>query len=216
MNVKGPIRLERLEANIDEYIKASRGLCTSSHSLHEILPGSIGTIDKEQSMATIVSGEEEYAVDARYDNGGSSSVDDKLGKHTFSPIPLSAIINEDKAKFFHNRGIAPRRRLVRRRSSASLGPLLDEGESSDFCTGNEEFMNSIDVSGIIKSRTSGVKIYKAQLRSDGSTKYAVKVARCLTENDIDMLHDLKQEGYVASRLDHPNICKLLDMIVTPE
>jgi hypothetical protein len=165
-------------------------------------------------MATIVSGEERHA-NAHDDK----HYIDNLEVSISPPVPLGEIIRKDEAHLLDGDAISLRKRLVRRSSSISLDSQLerrDETKSPEFCIGDDGFFNSIVVTGIIKSNTSGVNIYRAQMRNDNGREYAVKVAQCNADSDLEILHELKQEGCVASRLNHPNICKLLDMVITPE
>jgi hypothetical protein len=55
--MKGPERVETLESNINEFVRASRGLPTSSAGLINLIPSTIGAIDKKEVRATMIPSE---------------------------------------------------------------------------------------------------------------------------------------------------------------
>ncbi len=229
MNVKGPIRLEELAEKIGLYLKATRGLVsTSMDVLETIVPGKIGApIDKERVEHAAIS-----RADTIHDGLGREDLT-KTVEDFESPMPLSEMLgqnmtNQNKRKHLRPRG-----------TSIDLGPALDRvslatnggsacGEKVGSTSTSSQsifehgFFGDVHVSGIVKrTRLEGVVVYRAlsrKMRGDNSdiSYVALKIAECNAERDIETLEELKNEGNIAIGLNHENICQLIDMIATPE
>ena len=221
--MKGPIRLERLGAHIDEFIKACRGMiCYHSQALEDIIPGTIGAVDKDQVIAiTTIPG---------YENGFQNGHKIDIVESVINPpISLGEVIGANGGNSKDD-GKHPRRRLVRRSSSKNLSLALQRADDDESVQSgrlhthdslaDHGFFSKAVLTGIIRTNSNGVDIYRAQVQNTNDEHdpepFAIKIAQCRMDCDLEILKELNREGKVAKRLDHPNICKFLDMIATPE
>jgi len=221
VNMKGPERLETLESNIDDFVRASRGLPTSSDALQILVPTTIGAIDNDGVWDTLMMPSKEEQVDMTFSEKDGEALD--------PPIPLYEIAGEDKDSAHNGKSRTKhRKRLFRRAASSNLGLTLDkssddEGEQPFFqnCSLIDHgYFGNIVLTGILKPNYSGVSVYRGRLEDEfiGNNHpafIAIKIAICRTESDLEVIQELGSEAAVAHGLEHPNICKLLDALITP-
>lgn len=224
VNMKGPERLETLESNIDDFVRASKGLPTSSVALTNLVPTAIGAIDNDGVWNTLMLPSKEEQFDQTLSEWDGEALD--------PPIPLYEIAGEDKDKDSTqngNRHKNPARRLYRRATSSTLGLTLDkssddEGEQPFFqnCSLIDHgYFGNIVLTSILQPNYSGVSVYCGRSEDESicnnhPTFIAIKIAICRTESDLEVIQELGREAAVAHGLEHPNICKLLDALVTPK
>ena len=202
-------------AKIGLYLKAARGVISNSmEDLETIIPGKIGApIDKELV---------EHAAVSR-----SETIQDGLGRADLTktevefeePLQLVEMLDQ-------NNGV--RKHLRPRGSSIDLGAILDrlpttttqesEGNGGSQSILNHGFFGDLNVSGIVKTGSDGVIVYRG-FRSKiltGERNVALKIVECKAERNIETLKELKNEGSMAKGLNHKNICQLIDMVATLE
>lgn len=207
VNMKGPERVETLESNINEFVRASRGLPTSSAGLINLIPSTIGAIDKKEVRATMIPSE-------------TNLLKCEASEETIDPpIPLHELVVKNKDQSFS------RRRVPRRASCSQVGVTIDQSsddESEQAPIQNHSLLDhghfgKIVLTGIIQPSNSGVSVYRGRSEDESLESnpifYAIKMAICWTDFNLEILQEMSREASVAQSLDHPNICKLLDALV---
>jgi serine/threonine protein kinase len=213
LNVKGTLRLNKLQKHIEFFVCASRGIpCDSSQADAPIL-SRIGAVDPVQLS--------EHQVDE------------------FSHVHMSL---DDDGTVMTGSGRSKRKQSYADMATEDHGSIIEvlkhdnimDQSCDEGCIQNE-FFNNILVTGKVKLSDGrfGASIYRGKLmdkrirpsihsvgseewQNESSAFIALKVASSDNSNEAnEVIEELRREGRVAKELHHDNICRLLDTFETP-
>lgn len=205
MNLKGVTCFEKLQRQLNIFIRAARGM-PPNDSMTDELPVStkIGPFDPSTVSHPTLS-ETIVGIDSNTPTVEALE----------PPIPLYKIIglvsddDEEENDRLGNDGSSAK--LIESETSS----MSSSCELQKFCIDNDGFFGNIIIDGTI-SKTKEVCVYRGQSRNSSGDreKYALKV---FLQDGLEpsKLHDVIWDAKLGMVLEHRNICRFIDTLHTP-